>query len=62
MGVVFGGAMLALQIQAMPQMPPFPALVSRATNEFLFPVGCAFVIYVSKAMKKASGRPEGRVH
>lgn len=61
-GVVFGGTMLALSIQAMPQMPPLPALVSRATNEFLFPVGCAFVIYVSKAMKKAGGRPEGRVH
>ena len=57
-GVVFGGAMLALFVQAAPQTPPVPALVSRAANEFLFPVGCAFVIYVSKVMKKLSGRPE----
>jgi len=62
MGVLFGGMMLALHIQAAAQAPPLPALVSRATNEFLFPVGCAFVIYVSKAMKKTGGRPEGRVH
>ena len=61
-GVLFGGIMLALHIQAAPQTPPLPALVSRATNEFLFPVGCAFVIYVSKVMKKTGGRPEGRVH
>ena len=46
----------------MPQTPPLPALVSRATNEFLFPVGCAFVIYVSKVMRQLGGRPEGRVH
>jgi hypothetical protein len=57
-GVVFGGAILALQIQAAPQAPPLPALVSRATNEFLFPVGCAFVIYASKAMKQLSGKPQ----
>jgi hypothetical protein len=54
-GVVFGGMMLALVIQAAPQMPPFPVLVSSAANEFLFPVGCAFVIYVSKVMKKIRG-------
>jgi len=58
MGVVFGGAILALQIQAAPAAPPLPTLVSRATNEFLFPVGCAFVIYASKAMKKLSGKPQ----
>lgn len=56
-GVVFGGMMLALVIQAAPQMPPFPVLVSSATNEFLFPVGCALVIYVSKVMKKIRGDP-----
>jgi len=61
-GIVFGGAMLALSIQAAPQTPPLPALVSRAANEFLFPVGCAFVIYASKVMKRTGARPEGRVH
>ena len=61
-GVLFGGVMLALHIQAAPAPPPLPALVARATNEFLFPVGCAFVIYVSKVMKKTGGRPEGRVY
>jgi len=38
-------------------MPPFPVLVSSATNEFLFPIGCALVIYVSKVMKKTRGGP-----
>ena len=61
-GIVFGGMLLAVAIQAMPQTPPLPALVSRAANEFLFPVGCALVIYVSKAMRKIGERPEGRVH
>jgi len=54
-GVVFGGTILALVIQAAPQMPPFPVLVSSATNEVLFPIGCALVIYVSKVMKKTRG-------
>jgi hypothetical protein len=61
-GVVFGGMLLAVTIQAMPQTPPLPALVSRAANEFLFPVGCAFVIYASKVMKRTGARPEERVH
>ena len=56
-GVVFGGTILALIIQAAPQMPPIPVLVSSATNEVLFPVGCALVIYVSKIMKKTLGGP-----
>jgi hypothetical protein len=56
-GVVFGGMILALVIQAAPQMPPVPVLVSSATNEVLFPVGCALAIYVSKVMKKVRERP-----
>src|SRR2546422_606151 len=61
-GIVFGGVMLALSIQAAPQTPPLPTLVSRAANEFLFPVGCALVIYVSKVMKKLGARLEEKVH
>jgi len=61
-GIVFGGTLLALTIQAAPEMPPLPVLVSRAANEFLFPVGCAFVIYVSKVMKKLGGASEGRIY
>ncbi len=61
-GIVFGSLLLVLSIQAAPQTPPLPALVSRAANEFLFPVGCAFVIYVSKVMKKLGARSEERVH
>src|SRR5438552_10961373 len=61
-GIVFGSLLLVLSIQAAPQTPPLPALVSRAANELLFPVGCAFVIYVSKVMKKLGGESEGRIH
>lgn len=57
-GVVFGGAMVALFVQAAPQTPPVPALVSRAANECLFPIGCALVVYTSNILKKLSGRPE----
>ncbi|HEY3197958.1 MAG TPA: hypothetical protein VGJ57_08080 [Nitrospirales bacterium] len=56
-GVVFGGALLALQVQAAAHWPPLPVLISRAANEFLFPVGCAFVIYVSKVMRIALSTP-----
>ena len=59
-GIIFGGGLLALQIQAAAQPPQLPALISGAANEFLFPVGCALVIYVSKVMQ--SERPEGRIH
>jgi hypothetical protein len=61
-GVLFGGAILVLGIQAAPQTPPLPVFVSRAANEFFFPVGCAFVVYVSKVMKRMGGSPEGQVH
>ena len=59
-GIIFGGGLLVLQIQAAAQLPQLPALISGAANEFLFPVGCALVIYVSKVMQ--SERPEGRIH
>jgi hypothetical protein len=57
-GVVFGGAMVALFVQAAPHTPPVPVLVSRTAIEFLFPIGCALVVYISKTLKKLSGRPE----
>ena len=58
-GLLFGGMIMALVINAAPQMPPVPVLVASATNEFLFPIGCALVIYVSKVMKKARSSPDG---
>lgn len=45
-GVVFGGLILLLVIGTSGP-PPAPAIVSRAANEILFPVGCALVIYVT---------------
>ena len=58
-GMVFGGGLLALQVQAAAQSPPLPALISSAANEFLFPVGCAFVIYISKVIRLRVGPEEG---
>jgi hypothetical protein len=56
MGVMFGSATLALQVQAAAHWPPLPVLISRAANEFLFPVGCAFVIYALKVLQNIGER------
>jgi hypothetical protein len=55
-GMVFGGAILGLIIQAAPGPLPPAVLVSRAANEFIFPVGCAVVIYVSDIIGKRMAR------
>ena len=60
-GLVFGSVILALTINAAPHRPPLPALMSRAANEYLFPIGCAFVVYVSKVLKQLGLKSEGVV-
>jgi Family of unknown function (DUF5317) len=47
-GVVFGGAFLALTVQSAPT--PLPSLLAKGVNELLFPVGCAFVVFIAEVL------------
>jgi hypothetical protein len=50
-GLLFGGPLLALTFQAMPQLTA-AAVAARSVNELLFPVGCALVLYASDTLGK----------
>ena len=50
-GLLFGGPLLALTFQAMPQLTA-AAVVARSVNELFFPVGCALVLYASDTLGK----------
>ena len=51
-GVLFGGAILFLFIQAAAGPIPHPTLAARAVNEILFPVGCSLVIFSAEVLGK----------
>jgi hypothetical protein len=55
-GLVFGGALLMLNLQS--GAVGAAAFLTWVVNEFLFPIGCAFVIYVSDI----GGGNKGRAH
>ena len=50
-GLLFGGPLLVLTFQAMPQLSA-GAIAARSVNELLFPVGCALVLYASDTLGK----------
>lgn len=50
-GLLFGGPLLALTFQAMPQLSA-ATVAARSVNELLFPVGCALVLYASDTLGK----------
>jgi hypothetical protein len=50
-GLLFGGPLLALTFQALPQLSA-ATVVARSVNELLFPVGCALVLYASDTLGK----------
>lgn len=50
-GLLFGGPLLALTFQAMPQLSA-STVVARSVNELFFPVGCALVLYASDTLGK----------
>ena len=56
-GVVFGGAELALASGAIPQ-PPASDLLVEGVNEVLFPVGCAMVLFSATALGKKAVGPQ----
>jgi hypothetical protein len=51
-GVVFGGAALAIQPRAA-----LATQVARAVNEVLFPVGCSLVLYAAHALRRRLPAP-----
>jgi hypothetical protein len=60
-GIVFGSMIIALTINAAPKFPALSSFMPRAANEFLFPMGCAFAIYISHVMKRLGWKSEGVV-
>lgn len=55
-GLVFGSIILYVLMTSAPKPIPHPALVGRAVNELLFPVGCALVLYTAEVMGKRFSR------
>ena len=49
--MLFGGPLLALTFQAMPELSA-ATVVARSVNELFFPVGCALVLYASDTLGK----------
>ncbi len=55
-GLVFGSIIVYVIITSAPKPIPHPALVGRAVNELLFPVGCSLVLYAAEVMGKRMNR------
>ena len=49
-GILFGGAILALTYASAPEPPSVTALVSRGIDEVFFPVGCSLVLFSAQAL------------
>lgn len=49
-GILFGGATLALTYASAPEPPTTAALVSRGIDEVFFPVGCSLVLFSAQAL------------
>jgi hypothetical protein len=50
MGLVFGGAFLALVVQSAPTPLSMPSILAKGVNELLFPVGCALVVFIADVL------------
>jgi len=51
-GLTFGSLIVAIIASSAPNPIPHPALVARAVNELVFPVGCALVLYAADVLGK----------
>ncbi len=49
-GILFGGAILALTYASAPEPPSATVLVSRGVDEVFFPVGCSLVLFSAQAL------------
>jgi hypothetical protein len=50
-GLVFGGAIVALTVGSTPP-PPATEVLSRGVNEVIFPIGCSLVLYSAGVLGK----------
>jgi len=55
-GLIFGSLIVAIIARSAPKPIAHPALVGRAVNELLFPVGCALVLYAADVLGKRLSR------
>ena len=55
-GLVFGSLIVYVLMTSAPKPIPYPALVGRAVNELLFPLGCSMVLYTAEIMGKRLSR------
>jgi len=55
-GLIFGSLIVAIIARSAPKPITHPALVGRAVNELLFPVGCALVLYAADVLGKRLSR------
>lgn len=51
-GIVFGGTILGVMDWYSPKGLAGPALLSRAVNEFLFPIGCSIILFAAENLSK----------
>jgi FtsH-binding integral membrane protein len=54
-GIVFGGAIIAVLVQAAAGPPSAVDLTAKGINEVLFPIGCSLVLYATGALGKRLG-------
>ncbi|HEX9444248.1 MAG TPA: hypothetical protein VGA73_09000 [Candidatus Binatia bacterium] len=55
-GLVFGGALIAVLLYYAAAPPPAHALVTQGVNEVLFPIGCSLAIFAAETLGKKVGR------
>jgi hypothetical protein len=51
-GAVFAGIIYGIQVTQSATPPPDAALLSRAVNEILFPIGCSLVLFAATTLQR----------
>ena len=55
-GLIFGGALIAVLLYYAAEPPPAHALVTQGVNEVLFPIGCSLAIFAAETLGQKVGR------
>lgn len=59
-GVIFGGAIIAITYFSAAVPPPAPKVVAQAVNEVIFPMGCATVLFAAGAIGRRAAHDVSR--